>query len=180
MDYLEIVRTDLVRMSDTGVGRSPGAAILVRLAVHPRFRAIVNFRAAQALFRRPLTRPIASWLTGRTLRMCGAELAPGSVVGPGLCFVHTTGVVIGQDVVAGARLTLHQGVTLGDQRGGAGQPTVGDDVFIGAGAKVLGGITIGDRVVVAANAVVVADVPAGSVVAGVPARVIASEATSAT
>ena len=44
--------------------------------------------------------------------------------------------------------------------------------MICAGAKVLGGITIGSNVIIGANAVVVHDVPDGSVVCGVPAKVI--------
>ncbi|MGW6003834.1 acyltransferase [Oerskovia enterophila] len=52
--------------------------------------------------------------------------------------------------------------------------TIGDRVFIGAGAIVNMGVSIGDECVVGAGAVVTADVPARSVVAGVPARVIAS------
>jgi acetyltransferase-like isoleucine patch superfamily enzyme len=42
---------------------------------------------------------------------------------------------------------------------------------IGSGAVVLGGIRIGARALVGAGAVVTRDVAAGSVVAGVPARV---------
>jgi len=42
---------------------------------------------------------------------------------------------------------------------------------IGSGAVVLGGIRIGERALVGAGAVVTHDVTAGSVVAGVPARV---------
>ncbi len=44
--------------------------------------------------------------------------------------------------------------------------------YLGAGALVLPGITVGERAVVAAGAVVTRDVPPGTVVAGVPARVI--------
>lgn len=51
---------------------------------------------------------------------------------------------------------------------------IGNHVFIGAGAIINMGVTIGDECVVGAGAVVTADVPARSVVAGVPARVIAS------
>lgn len=51
--------------------------------------------------------------------------------------------------------------------------TIGDRVFIGAGAIINMGVTIGDESVVAAGAVVTADVPARTVVAGVPARVVA-------
>ena len=50
--------------------------------------------------------------------------------------------------------------------------SVGSDCFIGAGSIVMPGVTIGDRVIVAAGAVVTKSVPSGSVVAGVPARII--------
>ena len=47
---------------------------------------------------------------------------------------------------------------------------VEDDVLIGANAVVIEGCRIGKGAVVAAGAVVVSDVPAGTVVAGCPAR----------
>lgn len=50
------------------------------------------------------------------------------------------------------------------------QITIGSDVFIGAGVTILPGVSLGDRVVVGAASVVTKDVPAGTVVAGVPAR----------
>lgn len=45
---------------------------------------------------------------------------------------------------------------------------------IGSGAVILCGVTIGAHALVGAGAVVTHDVPAGAVVAGVPARVLAS------
>jgi len=165
-------RADLATMCE---GRRPTPAmLLVKLALHPRFRAVVMYRMSHALHQNRVTRPLAGWLTGRILRSSGAELAAASRIGAGLCLRHTTGLVVGGDVVAGRDLTLHQGVTLGDRTPGGGQPVVGDGVYIGAGACVLGPVRIGDGAVVAAGSVVLIDVPARTVAAGVPARIVST------
>lgn len=53
-----------------------------------------------------------------------------------------------------------------------GKIEIGNNVFIGAGTIILSPVKIGDNVIVAAGAVVNKDVPPGTVVGGVPARVI--------
>lgn len=49
-----------------------------------------------------------------------------------------------------------------------------DNVFIGARTMIMPNVKIGPNVIVAAGAVITKDVPPGSIVAGVPARVIGS------
>ena len=51
---------------------------------------------------------------------------------------------------------------------------IGDNVFIGARAMVLPNVKIGSNVVIGAGTLVNRDIPDGSVVGGVPARVIGS------
>lgn len=166
----ELIGADLTAMCEgprVGLG-----TLLRRLAVHARWRAVLAYRLAGFLIDGRVGKPAALWLTDRTLAGSGAELQPSSRIGGGLVLKHTTGLVIGGDVRAGQRLTLHQGVTLGDRHPYGGQPRIGDDVTVGVGASILGPISIGDRSTVAAGAVCLDDVPADCVVAGIPARVV--------
>ena len=86
-------------------------------------------------------------------------------LGRGVCLATCS--LIGHDASV-AVLNPAYGVKLD----AVGKVDVGDFVFIGHQAIVLPGVTIGSRSIVAAGAVVNKDVPEGSIVGGVPARVI--------
>jgi acetyltransferase-like isoleucine patch superfamily enzyme len=87
------------------------------------------------------------------------------------------GIEIGDDVMIGPRVSL---LTAGHpldpgrrRRQIVAAPIVLErNVWLGAGATVLQGVTVGADAVVAAGAVVTHDVPAGTLVAGVPGRVV--------
>jgi len=142
------------------------AGSVVRLPLYPRLRAVMAYRAASWCWHHHL-RPLALWLEASAIRSSGAEIHPAARLGPGFALLHTVGVVIGHEVVAGSGLAVYQGVTLGHTGKDEGQPRIGDGVRIGAGAKVLGPVTIGDGAWIGANAVVLADVAPGAVVTGV-------------
>ena len=137
----------------------------VRMFLYPRLRVGVLYRASAWCWHHRL-RSVALWLQSRSIRGAGAEIHPAAQLGPGFAIIHTVGIVVGHEVVAGKNLVLYQGVTLGHTGTGEGQPTIGDNVRIGAGAKVLGPVTIGDNSWIGANAVVLADVEAGTTVGG--------------
>lgn len=55
-----------------------------------------------------------------------------------------------------------------------GKIEIGSNVMIGADATIMYNVKVGDDCIIAAGSIVTKDIPAGSVVAGVPARVIGS------
>jgi len=98
----------------------------------------------------------------------GAAIGEGSRVGGTLDAVNPQLITIGRYCVvgSGSALLTHCPIR------GARPVVLGDYVWVGFGAIVLPGVMIGSRCVIGAGAVVTRDVPAGSVVAGVPARVL--------
>jgi acetyltransferase-like isoleucine patch superfamily enzyme len=129
---------------------------------------------------------------GATLQCTGVLAEPGvgirigdrSAVGAGAFLGGQGGLAIGADVIMGPHVKIftenHAFDALDRPMRAQGtrraSVTIADDCWIGAGATILAGVTIGTGCVIAAGAVVTRDVTPYSVVAGVPARMIASRA----
>ena len=106
--------------------------------------------------------------------MMGAVINIGAVIGEGTMI--DMGAVLGGRATVGKNCHIGAGTVLAGviEPPNATPVIIEDDVVIGANAVVLEGCRVGKGAVVAAGAVVIGDVPAGTVVAGVPAKVIKS------
>jgi acetyltransferase-like isoleucine patch superfamily enzyme len=108
--------------------------------------------------------------------IAAAQRARGATIGKGVRLLgHIDGVnphlvSIGDYCVIGAQSAL---LTHDPVKGGL-PVSVGSFCYLGYGALILPGVSLGDGCIVGAGAVVTRSVPAGSVVAGNPARVLRS------
>ncbi len=81
-------------------------------------------------------------------------------------FVHTVGIVIGENAKINANVTILQCVTLGGSFNSTNSQIIDSDSTLSAGAKIIGNVKIGKNCIVGANAVVTKDIPDGKVVVG--------------
>jgi acetyltransferase-like isoleucine patch superfamily enzyme len=153
----------------------PLANNLPRLRICDRFRHVLyrlaGVRAGRCSIWGPLTiRPIGG--------ASNISIGDGSFLNTEIRFGARASVTIGRHVQIGPRVmfeTVNHTTSAGGgaKRGSSSLPIrVEDEAWIGAGAIITPGVTIGSGAIVAAGAVVTKDVAPGTIVGGVPAKVI--------
>ena len=108
----------------------------------------------------------------------GIELPYKLNIGKNLTLYHGQALVINDGTKIGKNCTLRHSTTIGNKRNKDGTyttcPVLGDNVQLGSNVCIIGPITIGDNVIVGAGSVVVKSVLQNCVIAGNPARIIAT------
>jgi len=150
------------------------ARIVLAFLMIPGFRATALYRLGHRHSEKG-HRFKAAVYTRLIRTTCHMDIEISAKIGPGVCFPHTWGIVIGGLCTIGKNCRIMQGVTIGGSAGwkkpdGRSQPIIGDHVVVAAGAKILGPVTVGDEAKIGANSVVISDVPAKVSVFGIPAK----------
>lgn len=99
-------------------------------------------------------------------RGCYIDAAGGISIGNDVSVAH------GSSILSSSHRWEDPALPIRDNPVRLAETHVSDDVWIGCGCRILAGVSIGPRSVVAAGAVVTGDVAPGTLVGGVPARLL--------
>jgi serine O-acetyltransferase len=155
------------------------------LLLHPvaRFTMLMRFYEFLLNTNQPsiVRLPVLMWFRRASVRL-GFSLGP-NIFGPGVAIVHYGLLVIDPTTRVGKNCRIHMGTHIGGsamfvapEEADQYSPRIGDNAYLGPGCKLYGPIRLGNNCVVGANAVVTKSFPGdGLVLAGVPAKVIATD-----
>ena len=157
------------------------ALLPYRVALFPQVRAPWLRLLGARIGRRAILHDVRFFnLYRRGLR--GLEIGDECFLGDECLLDLAEGITLGRQVTLAERVVVltHLNVGYADHPlqerfpAMAAPVVIEDGCFVGASVTVLAGVTIGRQSFVAAGSVVTEDVPAGTLVAGVPARVVRS------
>ena len=149
----------------------------LRRNVSPRYRrALLEHFGAKLGSQTRLDHPFVVMNAGRDFSKL--TLGEGVFIGEGVLLDLKERIEIGNHVTLSMNVILATHLDVGQIPLARLYPPqrdsirIFDDVYVGAGAIILHGVTVGPHAVVAAGAIVREDVPPGTLVGGVPARVL--------
>jgi len=160
---IQIFKNDYLRYYPSDVEMS-----IIKIKQRLELVGILLYRISREYFLKGNSKCDYYSLLGRFLS--GFEIYYSAEIGNGLRINHGIGTVIGARVKIGDNCLIHQNITLGDKN--SGRPTIGNNITIYSGAKILGDIHIGDGSIIGANSVCLKNAPAGSVLVGIPSKLI--------
>ncbi len=165
-----VLKRDAVELAKASRGDASARSVAGVVLGSDAFRVLLLQRVRETArrWRIPLVNHILRMVQ---TALFGIEINRDVMLGDGVWFVHSLGVIIGGDSRIGPRVRLFGNNTVGTVRDD-GYPVIEEDVWIGAGARVLGPVRVGARARIGANAVVLTDVPPDHVAVGVPARIL--------
>lgn len=160
---IQIFKNDYLRYYPSDVEMS-----IIKIKQRLELVGILLYRISREYFLKGNSKCDYYSLLGRFLS--GFEIYYSAEIGNGLRISHGIATVIRARVKIGDNCLIHQNITLGDKN--SGRPTIGNNITIYSGAKILGDIHIGDGSIIGANSVYLKNAPAGSVLVGIPSKLI--------
>jgi serine O-acetyltransferase len=135
------------------------------------YTAMAMYRIRTSLHRAGV--PVAPTLLRKAcVALFGLRIGDDVVIREGVYIPHGTVVIDGTTSIdRGCVITPW--ATIANVTGETGGPVLGAGVFVGSHAAVIGDVTVGQAAQIGAGAIVTTDVDARTIVAGVPARVLA-------
>ena len=103
----------------------------------------------------------------------GSRIPAKTTIGKGTKFTaRGMGIIMNGDEVIGKNCQIGHQVKMLRRNPYKECAHIGNNVFIASGAVIMGNVIIEDNCIIGANAVVTKSIPAGSIVGGIPAKII--------
>ena len=164
-------------------GRSPDLCSRLRLFSSRGLWMLTTYRlSAYYLRRRHLDKPLSprllplaalSWIGSfLTVVLCKSAVSASIDMDPGVYLSDHGYLILGPNII-GSGSMIHQRVTIGIGLKNREKCCIGQNVWIGPDCILYGNISVGDGSTLLPGTVLTKNIPAGTVVGGNPARVIA-------
>lgn len=133
---------------------------------------MVLYRIANWCYRHKI--PIIPMLCRLSMFMFhGSRIPAKTQIGKGTRFTaRGMGVIMNGDEIIGENCQIGHHVKMLRKNPYKNCAHIGNNVYISSGAVIMGNVIIEDNVIIGANAVVTKSIPSGSIVGGIPAKII--------